>query len=86
MLTKRSWKNVRNRHSIIWGDYLDVTEIQSRGEIEDFYDFNHEAGMLSQWGATVQLGYGNGSKALYRSAGKIYRTKIIFDKTYGGLP
>ena len=63
-----------------------VTGVESWGEIEDLYDFNQNAGQLSEWGATVQLGYGNGSKALYRSAGKIYRTKIIFDKTYGGLP
>ena len=86
MLTKRSWKNVRNRHSIIWGDYLDVIGVQSWSEIEDLYDFNQEAGMLSEWGSTMQLGYGNGYHAIYRNSGKIYRTRITFEKTYTELP
>lgn len=77
---------VEKQHSVLWGVRLVVTGVQSWGEIEDLYDFNHEAGMLSQWGATVQLGYGNGYHAAYRNGGKIYRTRINFNKTYEGLP
>ena len=77
---------VEKKHAIIWGDYLDVIGVQSWGEIEDLYDFNHEAGMLSQWGATMQLGYGNGHHAAYRNGGKIYRTRVLFTKTYEELP
>ena len=77
---------VEKQHSILWGDRLVVTGVQSWGEIEDLYDFNHEAGMLSQWGATVQLGYGNGHYTAYRTGGKIYRTRVIFNKTYEELP
>jgi len=60
--------------------------VQSWGEIEDLYDFNQEAGQLSEWGATVQLGYGNGHHSAYRNAGQIYRTRIFFNKTYTKLP
>ena len=77
---------VEKQHSIIWGERLIVTGVQSWGEIEDLYDFNQEAGQLSEWGATVQLGYGNGHHAAYRNAGKIYRTRIFFNKTYTKLP
>ena len=77
---------VEKQHSIIWGDRPVVTGVQSWGEIEDLYDFNQEAGQLSEWGGTVQLGYGNGSKSAYRGAGKIYRTRILFEKIYEDLP
>ena len=77
---------VEKQHSILWGDKLVVTGVQSWGEIEDLYDFNQEAGQLSEWGATVQLGFGNGSKSAYRSKGQIYRTRITFNKTYEELP
>jgi hypothetical protein len=77
---------VEKQHSILWGDKLVVTGVQSWGEIEDLYDFNQESGQLSEWGATVQLGYGNGSKFDYRSKGQIYRTRITFNKTYEELP
>ena len=77
---------VEKQHSIIWGDRPVVTEVQSWGEIEDLYDFNQEAGQLSEWGGTVQLGYGNGSKSAYRGNGQIYRTRIIFNKAYEELP
>ncbi len=77
---------VEKQHSVLWGDRLVVTGVQSWGEVEDLYDFNHEAGTLSQWGAVIQIGYGNGYHNAYRSGGKIYRTRIFFNKTYNGLP
>ena len=77
---------VEKQHSSLWGTRLVVTGVESWGEIEDLYDFNQEAGQLSEWGATVQLGFGNGSKPAYRSKGQIYRTRIIFNKTYEELP
>ena len=62
-----------------------VSEIQSWGELIDLYDFNHDAGYLAQYGAIVQLGHGKEAYGLSRSAGKIFRTRVLFGKTYGGL-
>ena len=66
--------------------YLAVTEVHSWGELIDLYDFNHDAGALARLGAIVQLGHGKGAHSPLRPAGKIFRTKILFDKKYGGLP
>ena len=77
---------VEKQHSSLWGMRLVVTGVRSWGEIEDLYDFNQESGMLSEWGATMQLGYGNGYHAIYRNSGKMYRTRITFEKTYTELP
>ncbi|MGI6749702.1 MAG: hypothetical protein ACOX6A_04195 [Atribacter sp.] len=77
---------VEKQHSSLWGTRLVVIGVESWGEIEDLYDFNHDAEMLSQWGATVQLGYGNGRHAVFRNAGQIYKTRVLFAKTYTELP
>ena len=74
------------KETVLGEDVLVVKQTRTWGEIEDLYDFNQEAGQFSEWGATVQLGYGNGSKSAYRPAGQIYRTRIFFEKTYGELP
>ena len=48
-----------------------------RGEVDDLYDFNYNAGGLSETGATLQLGYGNG--AYGRTGGVIYLSRVHFD-------
>jgi hypothetical protein len=51
-----------------------------RGEVDDLYDFNYNAGDLSETGASLQLGYGNGAYA--RTGGVIYLSRIHFDSQF----
>ena len=37
-------------------------------------------GDVSQWGAIMQIGHGNGHYPAYRPGGKTYRTRILFHK------
>ena len=64
--------------------WLSVTEVQSWGEVTDLYDFDYEAGALSERAAIMQIGYGKGNYG--RTKGKIFKAQYLFDKTYVGLP
>jgi hypothetical protein len=55
-------------------------KIFPRGQVDDLYDFNYNAGGLSETGASLQLGYGNGAYA--RTGGVIYLSRIHFDSQF----
>ncbi len=65
---------------------LDVIEVRSVGEVQDLYDFNHDAGGAAQNAAILQIGHGNGSYGTARSQGHIWRNTVNFDITYDHLP
>ena len=65
---------------------LDVIEVRSVGEVQDLYDFNHDAGGAAQNAAILQIGHGNGSYGSARSQGHIWRNTVNFDITYDHLP
>lgn len=71
---------VEKKHSILSGNYIDVIDVRSWGEIEDLYDFNHEDSELPSHAAAHQIGYGNGDNG--RSQGFIFRDQILIDHTY----
>jgi hypothetical protein len=50
------------------------------GSVGDLYDFNINAGFVSEIGATLQLGYGKGTYG--RTPGQIYRWDINWDETF----
>ena len=66
--------------------YLAVTEVQSSGEMTDLYDFNHDVSGKARDAAILQLGFGNGEYGTARNQGKIFRTRVQFNKTYEALP
>ena len=60
-----------------------VSEVRFVCDIEDLYDFNYEDSVLTSHAAALQIGYGNGNGGGGRNGhGKIYRVKIMVDKTY----
>ncbi|MCL2103668.1 MAG: hypothetical protein FWH21_01220 [Kiritimatiellaeota bacterium] len=63
-----------------------VTEVKSWGEMIDLYDFNWDVSGDAHNAAVLQVGYGNGSYGPDRNRGRIFRTRVQFSKTYGGLP
>ncbi len=65
---------------------LVVTEVVSKGETIDLYDFNHMVGGAAQDAAILQIGFGKGSYGADRNRGKIYRNRIEFEKTHASLP
>ncbi|MCZ2076633.1 MAG: hypothetical protein LC130_16750 [Bryobacterales bacterium] len=68
---------------------LVVTEVHSWGEVQDLYDFNHDAigeTEAARDAAILQIGFGNGSYGSSRNRGKIFRDRIEFDIPYTVLP
>lgn len=69
------------KKSLLSVDYLDVTQVNYVGVVEDLYDFNYEAGLVAGQPAIVQIGHANGSYGATRNAGNIYQDRIEFNVT-----
>ena len=64
----------------------DITtgDVICTGILEDLYDFNFEDGGLAQRAATLQLGWESGS--LQRQSGRVFFSRVIFEKTFSMYP
>ncbi|RKX33731.1 MAG: hypothetical protein DRP71_09405 [Verrucomicrobia bacterium] len=78
-LTSHQAQYTVEKKSILGVMYLDVTQSRYKGEVQDLYDFNQEAGGPPGAAATVQIGYGDGGYG--RTKGVVYRSRIEFNKT-----
>ncbi len=58
--------------------------VSCQGVLEDLYDFNYEDGGLAQRAAKVQLGWDPESG--WRSAGRMFFEKVLFEKTCFPFP
>jgi len=61
---------------------LELTNLDFRGELFDYYDFDVKAGFPNDWGAWVQAGY-NPSGGL--TSGHVFETIVFLDKTNLGI-
>jgi hypothetical protein len=86
LLSHKARYRIQKTLNLLGSVELIVTEVQSWGELIDLYDFNHDVGGKSQDAAILQQGFGNGGYGPTRNRGKIFRTRVLFNKTYEELP
>lgn len=60
---------------------LNIERLEIYGELEDLYDFDHEAGGLNSSGAVLQIGWRQNE--LERSAGNIFFDRVYFERSFG---